>query len=129
MKSSCSIVPRSMYPDHRTVNFSGNSYQINARFCPRQFVKSTVLLCLNKYSPAERGEHKKARESNWGREDRVWQCLLIDMKHRAGECPEAPPNLHIPHPGGHCAGRGASSSRGCPKDMENHITASIKAGA
>lgn len=55
---------------------------------------------LNKYSLAERGEHKKARESNWGGEDQVWQCLVIYMEQRASECPEAPPSLHIPHPGG-----------------------------
>lgn len=100
MKSSCHIVPPSIYSDQRTVNCSGNSYQINARYCPRQFVKSTALLCLNKYSLAERGEHKKAREGNWGGEDQVWQCLVIYMKQRAGECPEAPSSHQIPHPGG-----------------------------
>lgn len=77
MKSSGHIVPPSIYPDQRTVNFSGNSYQINAGFCPRQFVKSSALLCLKKYSLPERGEHKKARESNWGGEDQVCSIWLF----------------------------------------------------
>lgn len=39
-------------------------------------------------------------ESNWGGDNWVWQCLVIYMKQRANECPEASSSLHIPHPGG-----------------------------
>lgn len=76
LKSCCNIVLPFNYPEQRTVKCSGNTYPINAKFCPRQFVKSTASLCLNKYSLAERerereSEHKKTREGNWGEEDQV----------------------------------------------------------
>jgi len=72
MKSHCNIASPAIYPEQRTIKRSGNTNLIKAKLCPRQFVKSTASLCLNKYSLAEtEREHENTREGDWGGEDQV----------------------------------------------------------